>query len=161
MDTAYKKLQRGEITFNEFRKKKGLPPIPDCPLGPTIKGTQSNSNNISADVSKFIISTFLKENPDPTEYSTAVKLLSLQMEDGHNLRTAELELLKQLQKKNRTLQETASMPELYALVRRYSSHKEIERYVLGDESGDAIEISRDEYLAIVNNDNPPFIGKFN
>ncbi len=117
--------------------------------------------NIRAEVSKFITTTFLADNPDPTDYSTAVKLLSQQMEDGHNLKMAELELLKQLQKKNRTLQETASIPELYALVRRYSSPKAIERYVLGDESGDAIEISRDEYLAIVNNDNPPFIGKFN
>ena len=83
-------------------------------------------DNIRAEVSKFIITTFLEENPDPTDYGTAVKLLSQQMEDGYNLRTAELELLKQLQKKNRTLQETATIPQLYELIRKSGNKPDLD-----------------------------------
>lgn len=81
------------------------------------------SDNIGAEVSKFITTTFLEENPDPTEYSTAVKLLSQQMEDGRNLETARLQLLKLLEKKKRTPQETASIPELYDLIRKFDANR--------------------------------------
>ena len=113
---AYKRYKRGEITLNEYRKEIGYPPIPE--LQKTV--VQTNGDNISSEVSKFIATTFVEENPDPTDYSTAVKLLFLQMEEGYNLETARLELLKLLKKKNRTIQETASMPCLYELVRRYT-----------------------------------------